>query len=224
MKYVKMLALAAVAASALMAFIGAGTASATVLCSTTANPCPAGQDWPVGTEFDFSVPAGNSIILTDPSSNPIDTCKEGTVESKITNTGGSTSTTTGEFLQKEGTIAKTGLTWSGCTFPTKTLSTEGKLEVHQIAGTSNGTVTADSKIEVTINTVLLGSCIYGVTAGDSVGEITEGTGGGANPAIFHANATVEEFGNRVACPDTGTWEGTYTLTSPAGTTLSVSSS
>jgi len=38
MKYVKMLRLAVVA-TALMAFVGAGSASATVLCKTNTNPC-----------------------------------------------------------------------------------------------------------------------------------------------------------------------------------------
>lgn len=218
MKYLKMLTLAAFAAGVLTVLIGAGSASATKLCSTTADPCPSGQDLVVGTVLDFSVPAGGSLILTDTSGNPLDTCKEGTVEGKITNTGGSTSTTTGELSQKEGTIAKTGLTFGVCTFPTTPVVATGKLEVHKIAGASNGTVTSDSEIKFTFGSPILGSCVYGVTAGTSIGDITEG-----NPAIFHLNAVVEEFGNRPPCPDTGFWTGTYTLTAPA-TTLSVSGS
>ena len=216
MKYLKMLALAAVAAGALMAFLGAGTASATVLCSTTADPCPSAQKWGDGTVLDFSIASGNSAVLVTTTGEEIDTCTGSTVEGEISaaNTG------TGTLLQKEGTIAKTGLTWTSCTFPTKTLSTTGSLEVDKIAGTSNGTVTADSEFQVTINTIFFGSCIYGVTAGTSVGDITEG-----NPAIFHANAVAEKFsGSNLACPATSKWTGTYTQTAPSGTTLSVASS
>lgn len=39
MKQVKMLGLAAVAALGLMAIVGAGSASATELCSSNTNPC-----------------------------------------------------------------------------------------------------------------------------------------------------------------------------------------
>jgi hypothetical protein len=39
MKYLKMLGLAVVAAAALSAFMGAGSASATVLCTTNSTPC-----------------------------------------------------------------------------------------------------------------------------------------------------------------------------------------
>ncbi len=45
MKHVKLLGLIAVAAMALMALLGAGTASATVLCKTTTDPCPAGETY-----------------------------------------------------------------------------------------------------------------------------------------------------------------------------------
>jgi hypothetical protein len=212
MKYAKMLALAAVAAGALMALIGAGTASATVICSTTADPCPSGQAWPNGTKIDFSIPSGSSAILKDTSGNELDKCTGSTVNGEITNTGSATETVTG-------TIAE--LLWSGCTFTTKTVSTGNKLKVHKIAGTSNGTVTSDNQIEVTINTVLFGSCIYGVAAESSVGTITEGKG---TAATFVANATAKRFGTNFACPETSKWTGTYVLTTPSATTLSVSES
>lgn len=222
MKYAKMLALAALAAGALMAFIGAGTASATVLCSTTTgnNPCPAGQKW-VNQHLDFTVPAGGSLKLMDTVGNTIDTCKEGTVEGTLTNSGSATETPTTVLTTP---VPTTGLTWSSCTFPTKTLSTEGKIKIHRIAGTSNGTVTSDSKFEVTINSIILGSCVYGVTTTEDLGELTEGKTGTATPPTFHANAVAEEFGGKAACPDTAVWTGTYALTSPPNTTLSVSES
>jgi hypothetical protein len=216
MKYLKMLALTAVAAGALMAFIGAGTASATVLCSTTVNVCPTAQTWGTTFDLDFSIPAGGSVNLVDTSGNTINTCNESTVEGKLTNTGSATSTPTGSLTTP---LETTGLTWKGCSFPTKTVSTSAKLEIHRIAGTSNGTLTADGEIEVTINTFFFGSCIYRAESGISLGDVTEGL-----PAVFHANAIVRRTATNPACPETAVWTGTYTLTSPANTTLSVADS
>jgi hypothetical protein len=218
MKYLKMLALVAVAVGAMMAFIGAGTASASKLCSTKVEPCPAGQHWPSGTEFDFSL-LGSSAE-TDTAGEPINTCTESTIKGKTTNTGSSTETVTADI---------TVLTFDKCTFPTTTNSL-GALEIHNIAGTFNGTVTVDTqggKIpEVTINTVFFGSCAFGVTNGTSLGDLTEGKGQtattGGEPAILHINAITHKLaGSNLACPETVKWVATYQLTSPIGTTLAV---
>lgn len=212
MRYAKMLALAAVAAGALMAFLGAGTASATVLCSTTADPCPAGQDLVKGTVLDFSLKAETSANLTETGGEPIDSCSVSTVKGHITNTGGSTATTTGKITE---------LKWEKCTFPTTTINT-GCLEIHKIAGTSNGTVTSDKcevNTEVTINTVFFGSCVYGIESGKSIGDLIEG-----NPAHFTAKAVAKKLsGSNFACPETANWSATYVLTEPK-TTISVSTS
>jgi hypothetical protein len=209
MRYVKMLALAAVAVGALMAFVGAGTASATKLCSTTVDPCPAGQHWPSGTEIDFSLVPGGSALLVDTAGNKLDTCTISTVKGKTTTTGSATETVKGNI---------TALPWEGCDFPTTT-NKLGTLEIHKIAGTSNGTLTAGTITEVTINTVFFGSCVYGITAGTSIGDLTEGKGA---TAIFHANAVAHKLsGSNFACPETSKWTATYQLTSPSNTTLSV---
>ncbi len=220
MKYAKMLALAAVAASALLAFIGAGSASAAVICSTTGiDPCPAGQKWEAGTVIDFSIPAGGSALLTETGGKTIDTCKTSTVKGKITEPGGEGKTATGPVEE---------LTWGTCTFPTKTL-TMAALEVKKIAGTSNGTVLADEytpkgekRFEVTINTVLFGSCIYTVEPGASLGDLTEGKTGTETPPVFHANAVAKKTPTSpIPCPETAKWTATYTMTSPENTTASV---
>ena len=208
MRYLKMLGLAAVAAAALFAILGAGSASATVLCSTTAEPCPAGQKWPVGTTLDWSVPSGKQIALVDTEGGELDKCSTSTLQWTITNAGSATTTVTGE---NEGT------TWGSCTFPTKTL-TLGKTEIHKIAGTSNGTVTEEGTFEVTINTVFFGSCIYGATSGVSIYDLIEGVA-----AETRVNAVVERFsGSNFACPSTAKMTGDYVLTAPKNTTRSVS--
>lgn len=209
MRYLKMLGLAAIAAAALTALAGAGSASATVLCSTTADPCPSGQDWPVGITLDWSLVPGTSIVQTDTAGNVLSTCKESTVKWTMTKTGSSVETVTG--VDEE-------TTFGACTFPTKTIKL-ANTEIHKIAGTSNGTVTADGVTEITINNPFFGSCIYGVPNGASLGEITEG-----KPPIFHVNAVTVKLSGGAGCPATDKWTATYTLTSPANTTLSVSTS
>jgi hypothetical protein len=218
MRHLKMLALAAVAASALMAFIGASTASATVLCSTTADPCPAGQAWPNGTTFEMTLKSGTSAELVGTEGSTVDTCTESEIEGHITNTGSSTATVTGTL---------TTLTFNSpsCTFAVAVIRA-GCLEIHKIAGTSNGRLTSDSCdggiAEITINTVFFGSCIYGIPSGKDLGDFNEGTGTGAT---FTANAVAEKLsGSNLACPSTTKWRATYVMTKPTNTTFSVSSS
>lgn len=213
MKYLKMLALTAVAAGAFMAYIGAGTASANVICSTTADPCPTGQQWPNDIEnMDFSLTGGTAQLINKEVEPPetIDTCTGSTL--KGTFTQGTTASNPGIP-----TLHATELTWTGCSLPTKTLKT-GTLEISKIAGTSNGTVRATG-FEVTINTVFFGSCVYGTSETQDLGTLTEG-----NPAVFHAEVHVPFISGGAICPRTAEWKATYAVTAPSGTTGSISSS
>ncbi len=213
MKYVKMLGLAAVAAAALMAFAGAGSASAAgVLCSTTANPCPAGQKVANNTVLDFSLTATGSATLELTGGTVVDTCTAATVKGIITSNSG------------EATGSNEVISWgteaTPCTKKATTVKL-GKLKINQIAGTSNGTVISDEEITVTIPGLFSGeNCIYGVAAGVSLGTLTEG-----NPAIFTANAVASKIADATdKCtfgPATTKWTAEYQLTSPA-TTISVS--
>src|ERR1700746_2336683 len=107
MKYVKMLGLAAVAAAALMAFVGAGTASATgVLCSTTTgnNACPAAQRWAVGTVLHMT--SEETVQLKTTGGVVASTCSTATVQGTITvNPGGATTTTGTNDSITWGTVA-----------------------------------------------------------------------------------------------------------------------
>jgi len=228
MKYLKMLGLAAVAAAALMAFVGVGTASAGegVLCSTTTNPCT--SKWAVNTVLDFSLKSGTSAELTNEENGEVlDTCTGSSTEAgKSTTVKGdltkNPSTEEKDPAKGEATGINTEILWKTCTFPTNTVE-NGALKVSRIAGTSNGTVKADAQVRVTINTIFFGSCVYGVKAGADLGVITEGKGTASEFKAEHAPAEKLE-GSAIACPPNSTWTATYVLTTPSETTLSVSSS
>lgn len=195
MKHVKMLGLAAVAAAALMAFIGASTASATVLCSTATNPCT--SKYPAGTALSFSLKAGTSAKLVQTNGESLDTCTGSTVAGKVSNAGGAAATVSGPVET---------LTWSNCTFPTTTTQ-KGNLEVHYTSA-NNGTLTASSEFKVTIQTFFFGSCVYGVTAGTQLGTLA-----GGKPATFVANAVAKKLsGSEAACPETAKWTAEYQST------------
>jgi hypothetical protein len=201
MKNLKLLGLAAVAAMALMAF-AASAASATALYNGTTK-------LGVGSTLDFSISSGKSAVLVDTSGQELDKCTGSTTKGKITNAGGATATVSSSNEE---------LTWSGCTFPTTT-TVKGGQEIHWINSTE-GTVTSNSEISVTINTVFFGSCIYSAKAGTHIGTLTTFP---SSPSIMDLNEIVVKASkSNLACPETAKWTGTYTGTEP--TNLRVESS
>jgi len=209
MKYLKMLGLAAIAAAALAAFAGAGTASATVLCSTTTSPCPAGQKYAEGTRVGFTLAAGSSLRWIN-GETVLETCKEAVLKTDITNAGSATSTVT----SKNNTLS-----FSQCTF-NNSFTKLGGLEIHNISGTSNGTVTAVEEVGWTFVNPMFGSCIYGWPTAQVVGTITEG-----KPATLDFNLGITRLpGSSIVCPENGQLEGSLTQTEPSSTTLSVGAS
>jgi hypothetical protein len=149
MKHLRTIALAVMAAMALMAF-GAGTASATTIENGTAP-----YSHPVKIVASLT---GGTARLTTAGGELLDTCTGGGVTGPITQTGSSTTTV-------KGTVAAADLTWTGCTKTTHTLQ-GGELEIHHIAGTSDGTVTGTT-FEVTV--AIFGvSCTYGLSTTDTM--------------------------------------------------------
>lgn len=206
MRYVKILGLAAVAAAALMAFVGAGTASATVLCSTNTSPCPAGQKWPLGTQIEFTVATGTSASWLGTEGEAISTCTGGKLKGEITNSGSAT-----EAVK----IKVSEDTWSSCTFSTVSLEL-GSLEVTNISGTSNGSIKMSSGFKFTMNNAITGSCVYGSGTGIELGTLK---GGGSKEAGIDVNAVLGQ-GTGICCPS-AKWSEHYTLTGPSGTALYV---
>ena len=200
MKYLKMLGLAAVAAMALMAFLGASSASATVLCSKsglTTTCSKEGKDYAAGTPLDASLKPGTKAVLN--ASGIIDECSESTVKGSTANTGGAAETVHGEI-----TVAN--LTWGKCTAEKTETVHAGQLEIHWIPGTDNGTVTA-KEVAVTVKSAGI-SCTYGAGTGIDLGTLV-----GGSPATLSIETEVTVTGGFL-CPPKATWKAEYVVTEP----------
>ena len=196
-----MLGLAAVAAMALTAFIGASSVSATVLCTTTpAAGTACGTGWHVD-ELVASLSSGSSFVVRTTSGSVQYTCTVARWTATKTATGGATTTPVD-------TVDKANMTWGplgeGCTTTLDTVA-GGTLEVHWIGGTDNGTVTATG-FEWT--TVVAGvTCVFGLEGTQSIGDLT----GGA-PAVMHVGVVVVKKSGSFVCPPTQVLEGTFQVT------------
>ncbi|MGN6274920.1 MAG: hypothetical protein ACTHNP_03195 [Solirubrobacterales bacterium] len=188
----KMLGLAAIAAAALMAFVGASSASATVLCKTamTEGCAKAGWAYPEHTVVESSS-TGSGILTTGETT--LDTCTGSTITGKTENEGSETTTVHGPNQV---------INWGKCTSETKT-TILGELEIHWISGTDNGTMTSIGT-QVTVKTIF-GTCTY------SASDI--GTLVGGNPATIE----IKELSVKLVsgfCPPETKWTDSFTVTSP----------
>lgn len=202
MKYLKMLGLAAVAAMALMAF-GAGSASATELCSTNTSPCT-GTKYGSGTVIKANLKSGTIANLTNSLGNV--TCTTSTVEGKTSSAGGGTG------VAVKGSI--TSLKFSNCT--------------QDVFGSPSCTVTATG-IPAAVQGVATGGGNGKMTTGTAGAEVVclgfiecsfsapgiELTTTGGNPAHVTASNEVlkiEEGG--FLCPSEAKWDATYEVSTP----------
>ena len=197
MKYVKMLGLAAIAAAALMAFVGASTASATVLCKNNSNTTTCSEPWGAVT-----VKAEQTkTIKLDTTFKTVE-CGKSTIEGPAS-AGSSTTTVSGP-------IEASKLTWGECNCTVNTIK-GGTLEVHSVAGTDNGTLTSNGA-EVTVScSTIFGNvhCIY-VTENDDMGTLV-----GGNPATFEGSVSVRRLPTSGLCSEEATWTPAYKVTAPA---------
>jgi hypothetical protein len=198
MKYVKMLGLAAVAAAALMAFVGSSSASAAVLCTTPAGTtCPTGWAEPGGTTL-HAVNVG--VVKLTTSFKNIE-CTESTVHGTTTNEGGPNEPVVGHIET---------LTFGGCNC-TVTVINKGSLEVEWSSG-NNGTVKSKGA-EVTAScSTIFGNvhCIYETGAGTSLGTAT----GGEELQMDISENNIPRQATSALCAEKANWDATYKVTSP----------
>ena len=190
MKLLKTFGLAAVAALALIAIAGVGSASATRLCAENATPCPEGKRWKNGQAFASSLETGKAVF--DAGFYKVE-CTGSSIDGEILNEGGA-----GNVILELETVS-----FAGCGCPVTTLKT-GSMSVEHTASTMNGKLTT-ANIEVTIN--CMGHCVYGEGA---LGTLTGGAMG-----TIDVNGTMNRVkGSLPGCPATITWKGSYTVTAP----------
>jgi hypothetical protein len=195
MKYLKMLALSAASIAALVVLIGAGSASATVLCSTTTTTCNA--PYGVGTVVHMTLESGSSLILEQLNGATTKTCTEATIKGTTAQQGSHTSTVAGVFNV---------FTLASCT-QTASVLNSGSFEIHHIAGTDNGTLTL-SDVQITTNTIF-GSCVYGSGKGLLAGTLI----GGTKPKVS-INTILPKVSGNFACPAEQRLTAEYTITQP----------
>jgi hypothetical protein len=194
MKYVKMLGLAAIAAAALMAFVGAGSASAAELT------CPPGTTCPVGTTF--HAVSGTEAV---PKKAVLD-APFGNIECN--------STVHGHVTSSNPTIAIeiTSLIFNNCGSDTVTTLATGTLGITNIAGTKDGTVTSTGA-KVTVEHIGT-HCIFETSSTD-IGRLTGTTSTGGTP-VFDISATIPRVGGRSGafCGSSAPWTGSYSIDAP----------
>jgi hypothetical protein len=206
MKYLKMLGLVAIAAAALMAVAGSGTASATVLCHTTSTPCA--QKWAANTQVEFTLGSGSSGEWMRTGGELITTCTEGQIKGKISNAGSESATV-------KIPVAASDFIWPKCTSTSETLA-GGEFEIHAIAGTDNGTVTASGFNFTTTVTGI--SCSFYFPEGTIYGTLTASGSGNANIDI---NTVLSKKEGSFLCPSSLQWVEGFRQTAPSGTALFV---
>ena len=204
MKHIKAVGFAAMA-MVLMAFVGAGTASATTLDNGS------GTMLPSGSSIDTSL-VGSAELTNTEGTQILDTCTGGTMEAVTSNTGSASETV-------RGVVVPENLTWANCTNPTKTLQ-GGELEIHWIEGTRNGTVTGTT-FEVTVS-VFGVSCIYGLSGNDTMVHAGVLVGSDTEPTIAVNTVVIERTEPKFLCPTSARWRASYRVTSPTGLTVTES--
>jgi hypothetical protein len=198
MKSLKMLGLSVIAAMGLMAFLGAGTASATTLCKTKLAPgvtCPTAWDWPVNTtSLHISLRSGKKAELTSPVGKAVATCEELTVTATLTKTSAT-------WLP----FSIHTLDWSKCS-TTVTNIKLGNINVMWLK--ENEAEVQAEGVEVTV--ILSGvTCTYTTGEGTKLGTIV----GGEKPTM-KIETKVKKSAGSFVCPTEPTWDSEVEITEP----------
>jgi hypothetical protein len=198
MKHMKMLGLCLLGVLTAMALVGAGTASATKLCSENKSPCPAGSTIKSGSAIKAQLVSGTKSVFT--TSFLTVECSESTIEGKTTSEGGAGVAVKGEI---------SSVVWKSCKTSgggACTASALGLPWLSEVTGSGgSGTMTVSSAA---------GKFTCGFTCEyESKSVSTSATGG--NPALIKANkASFNKKGGSFLCPATATWTSEYEVTTP----------
>jgi len=200
MKYLKMLGLGAIAATATMALLGAGPASAQTLYTYTSSATSADAIGAI--DIISTLEEKTSALLVDTAGGVNDTCPGSEIKTTI-----ATNTTT------DAGGSNAILSFIGCSHTTHVLA-KGSLEIKHQPGTPNGTVISKGT-RITIKSTVFGiSCVANTGAGTAIGTLTGATSETGKATMDIAGVITLENG----CGDS-TWTGKYEVTSPVGLTV-----
>jgi hypothetical protein len=200
MKSLKMLSLVTAATAALLASLGAGSASATVLCSEHKIPCPESKIYAAGTTVSASLEAKGSSIFRETGGTVLNTCTS-------SNLAGSTSNQGKENEAIKGAISTFDLT--GCSNATA-VTEAGSFEIGYILVENNTVANLTFKgTKVTITPFGVIDCIYGAGSGTFIGTMT-----GGKPGLIHVKTTLAKVGGSALCPPDAVWEAPYEINAP----------
>lgn len=196
MKYIKMLGLAAVAATALTAILGAGSASATTL-----------------TKEGGAIMGANSTIHANLESGTVAKLIFGfeTVECNEATIGAITANETGAEITANMTT-KT-LFFNKCDCEVKTLA--GNFLLIKSLGNNNGTLTS-SGAEITVNCTSAFGLVHCIisTASTDIGTLTGSANTKATATMDIASANIGLLKTNPICGETAKWEGKYLVGTP----------
>ncbi|HEV2791888.1 MAG TPA: hypothetical protein VGV69_11370 [Solirubrobacterales bacterium] len=197
MKHLKILGLCLLGALAAMAVMGAGTASATKLCSVNTSPCPAGNTYLKGTAIKAQLVSGGKSVMS--SGFVTITCTESTMSGKTTSDGGAGSVT--------GSISS--VTWKNCTSglgacTASALNTPWPAEVSGSGGNGSMSITKAG-----------GKFTCGGTTCEYEASKASVSVSGGNPARIKAgNVSFSKIGGGFLCSSTASWSSEYEATAP----------
>lgn len=199
MKHLKILGLCLAAALAVMALVGAGSASATRLCAENVTPCPAGSTYKKGTSIKAQLPSKGVSVMA--SGFVTIECTSSTMSGKTTSDGG------GAGVAVSGEISS--VTWKNCTSnlgscTASALKTPWSASVTGSGGSGTMTV-SNAAGKFTCGGV---TCEY-----EAKSASVSATGG--NPAMIKASGvSFSKIGGSFLCSSSATWTSEYEVTSP----------
>lgn len=196
MRFMKTFGLCLALAVAAMAF-GAGTASATKLCSVNTSPCPAGNTYGKGTSIKTQLVAGTKSVMS--SGFVTITCTESTMSGKTTSEGGA-GAVTGEI---------SSVTWKNCTSAlgsctTSALKTPWSAEITGSGG--NGTMS----VKGAAGKFTCG----GTTCEYEASKASISVSGGSPAKAKASNVSFSKIGGGFLCSSTASWTSEYEVTAP----------
>lgn len=199
MKQLTKFALSTMATLALAAAFGAGSASATVLCSEYESPCLAKFTYGAGTQVKFTLEAGTTTTFKSTGGENLITCKSSSMSTKVKNVGGKEQRVEGEL---------SSLALAECSSPTA-VNGLGQFSIEYAPQSPINTRAYlwVSKLEIQLT-------VFGVACTFGGNEVYVGTLTSSTPASLHVKTVLPKTAGGFLCPADLTWEGTYQASEP----------